>query len=143
MESSATSNLKIRLRLIKENKEAKYHFLISNTDRVSRAGTHQCEILDIYPKNELFIFDMFGGVLGLKHFLVQHDQEITEKILLGIKKMKKKKKRINYKLTLVKINFSIKSYNALINVFHSAIHSSIVKKNKNVTKQNMSRRTRS
>lgn len=40
MESSATSNLKVRLRLIKENKEAKYHFLISNTDRVSTAGTH-------------------------------------------------------------------------------------------------------
>ena len=49
-------------------------------------------------------------MLRLKHFLIQDDQVIIDKILLGIVKNEK----TDYKLTVVKINFSIKNCNTLI-----------------------------
>lgn len=49
-------------------------------------------------------------MLRLKHFLIQDDRVIIDKILLGIVKNEK----TDYKLTVVKINFSIKNCNTLI-----------------------------
>ena len=49
-------------------------------------------------------------MLGLKHSAVQDDQEIVQKMPLGTEKMK----RIENKLTLVKINFFMKNYKALL-----------------------------
>ena len=43
----------------------RYQFLIANTDRSDKSGTHQCSILKILTSNELFLFDLFG-IAGLK-----------------------------------------------------------------------------
>ena len=67
-------------------KEAKYPFIIANTDDSSKGGTHWWSILDIELKNDIFFFDSFG-LDGLKHFIVQDNQKIVEKILFGTEKM--------------------------------------------------------
>ena len=43
----------------------KHPFLISNTDRSDKNGTHCWSIFDIEPKNEFFLFDLLG-IEGLK-----------------------------------------------------------------------------
>ena len=95
--------------LMKEKSNAKYPFLISNTNRAGTTGTHWWGIVDIHPRSELFFHDLFG-IDGLKNFIIQDDQKIAEKILTGIEKTT----RTDNKLTLVKINFSMKNYNALL-----------------------------
>ena len=60
------------------------------------------------PKKEILFFDTFG-IVGLKTFIIQDDQKIIEKILLGIEKMK----RTDNKLTLVKIKFAVENYKKL------------------------------
>lgn len=83
-----------------------YPFLISNTDSFDKVGTHWWGILDIHLKAEIFFFDWFG-LDGLKNFVIQDDQKIVQK--KGIEKMTK----TDNKLTLVKINFSLKAFATL------------------------------
>ena len=64
----------------------KYPFIIANTDDSNKPGTHWWNILDIDPKNDIFFFDSFG-LDELKHFIMQDDRKIVEKILFGIEKM--------------------------------------------------------
>ena len=37
-------------------KKGKYHFIIANTDRSDKSGTHWWSIMDIEPQADLFIF---------------------------------------------------------------------------------------
>ena len=59
-------------------------------------------ILDIEPKNDIFFFHSFG-IDGLKHFIVQDDREVIEKILFGTEKMT----RTDNKITLCNIRFNL------------------------------------
>ena len=58
--------------------------------------------MDIEPKNDLLFYYTFG-VDDLKSFLIQDDQKLIEKILLGTEQLTRRDKRI----TLVNINFSL------------------------------------
>ena len=58
--------------------------------------------MDIEPKTDLLFFDTFG-VDGIKSFIVQDDQKVIEKILLGTEQLT----RTDKKITLVNIKFSL------------------------------------
>ena len=58
--------------------------------------------MDIEPKNDLLFYYTFG-VDDLKSFLIQDDQKLIEKILLGTEQLTRRDKRI----TLVNIKFSL------------------------------------
>ena len=57
-----------------EGKKGKYPFIIANTDKDSERVTHWWSILDIKPRNDIFLFDSFG-LDGLKHFIIQDDKK--------------------------------------------------------------------
>ena len=58
--------------------------------------------MNIEPRNELFFFNSFG-LDSLKHFIIQDDRKIIEKILIGIEQMDK----TDQKITLCKIKFNL------------------------------------
>ena len=58
--------------------------------------------MDIEPKTDLLLFDTFG-VDGLKSFIIQEDQKVTEKMLFITAQLTRKDKKI----TLVNIKFSL------------------------------------
>ena len=89
-------------------KGKKYSFLIANTDRTDKEGTHWWSILDIDGKKDFLLFDPFG-IKGLKSFIVQNDEKSLSKILKGLENLKENKEEVN----LVKINFLINTYNKL------------------------------
>ena len=80
----------------------KYPFIIANTDDSQKAGTHWWSILDIEPKTDIFFLDSYG-LDGLKHFIIQDDKAIIDKILVGIDKMD----RTDNKITLCKVKFDL------------------------------------
>ena len=47
-----------------------FSFLISNTDRLNKMGTHWWSVFDIELKIEFFLFDSFG-IEGLIIFIIQ------------------------------------------------------------------------
>ena len=51
-------------------KSKKYHFLIANTDRSDKKGTHWRSILDIDGK-KIFWFLILFGIKGLKKFIIR------------------------------------------------------------------------
>ena len=51
-------------------KGKKYQFLIANTDRSDKQGTHWSNILDIDGKTDFLLFDSFG-IKGLKILLLK------------------------------------------------------------------------
>ena len=59
----------------------KYPFVIANTDADNKPDVHRWSILDIESRNYVFFLDSFG-IEGLKHFIIQDNKEILEKILL-------------------------------------------------------------
>ena len=65
-------------------KGKKYPFLIANTDRSDKPGTHWWSILDIDSKKYFLLLDFFG-VLGLRIFIVQDYEKIAKKVLKRIK----------------------------------------------------------
>ena len=81
-----------------EDKKGKYPFIIANTNKDNKRGIHWWSILDIEPRNDIFFFDSFG-LDGLKHFIIQDDKKIIDKILIGIEQMN----RTDQKITLCKI----------------------------------------
>ena len=83
-------------------KKGKYPFIIPNTDGSSKGGTHWWSILDIEPKTDFFFFDSFG-LDGLRHFIIQEDKNVIEKILFGTEQMT----RTDNKITLVIIKLNI------------------------------------
>ena len=68
-----------------EDATGKYPFINANTDAADKAGEHWWSILDIEPWTGIFFFDSYG-IEGLKHFIIQYDRAIVDKILIGIKK---------------------------------------------------------
>ena len=58
--------------------------------------------MDIEPKTDIFFFDLYG-LDGLKHFIIQDDKAIIDKVLVGIDKMD----RTDKKITLCKVKFSL------------------------------------
>ena len=80
----------------------KYSFLIANTDNSEKPGDYWWSILGIDQKTDIFFFDSFG-LDGLKHFIVQDNKHIVEKILLGVEKMT----RTDNKITLCKVRFNL------------------------------------
>ena len=80
----------------------KFPFIIANTDASDKPGVHWWSILDIEPKTDIFSFDTFG-LDGLKHYIIQDDKPIVEKILLDIEQMD----RSDNKITLCKIKFNL------------------------------------
>ena len=80
----------------------KYPFIIANTDASDKPGVHWWSILDIEPRNNIFWFDSFG-VDGLKHFIIQDDKPIVDKILRGVEQMN----RSDQKIALCKIKFNL------------------------------------
>ena len=82
--------------------KGKYSFIIAITDDSNKQGTHWRSILDVEPKNDIFFFDSFG-LDGLKHFIMQDDRKIVEKILFGTEKMT----RADNKITLCKVRFNL------------------------------------
>ena len=83
------------------NNSGKYPFIIANTDDSEKEGTDWWSILDIEAKTGIFFFDSYG-LDGLKHFIIQDNKKIIDKILIGIGKMDKTDKKI----TLCKRKFS-------------------------------------
>ena len=61
-----------------------------NTDRSDKKGTHWWSFLNLHPRKEIFLFDSFGFE-GFKEFIINNDRKALNKILFGIKKLKKKK----------------------------------------------------
>ena len=86
----------------------KFPFIVSNTDRSDKGGTHWWSILNISPKSELLLFDSFG-ISGMKHFIVSDDKKIVGKVLQNLVLADQK----DSKLTLVKLEFSMNSYQNL------------------------------
>ena len=80
----------------------KFPFIIANTDASDKPGVHWWSMLDIEPRTDIFFFDSYG-LQGLKHFIIQDDKPIVDKILIGIVKMD----RTDNKLTLCKIKFNL------------------------------------
>ena len=61
-------------------------------------------MMDIKPQTDLFFFDSFGAD-GLKSFIIQDDQKVTEKIPLGTEQLT----RTDNKITLVNIKCYLNS----------------------------------
>ena len=67
----------------------RYPFIMMNTDRSNKNGTHWWSFLDLHERKEIFLFDSFGFE-GFKEFIIDNDRNILNKILFGIEKLKKK-----------------------------------------------------
>ena len=89
-------------------KGKKYPFLIVNTDRSDKQGTHWWSILDIDGKKDFLLFNSFR-IKGLKNFMVKDDEKIVAKVLKGVENLKEDKTQIN----LVNVNFVKNSYSKL------------------------------
>ena len=91
--------------IIKDRSKVKYPFIIMNTDRSDRAGTHWWSFLDLHPKKEIFLFDSFGFE-GLKKFIIDNDKKLLNKVLFNLNNFKKSDRKI----TLISLKFSMREY---------------------------------
>ena len=91
-------------------KKGKYPFVIANADSGEKHGTHWWSILNIELKTDIFFFDSFG-LDGLKHFVIQDDRKVIEKVLFGAEKMTRSDK----KTTLCNICFNLNACKNLSN----------------------------
>ena len=67
-------------------KGRQYHFLIANTDRSDKGGTHWWSIFDINPVSDFILTGTFGNE-RLRKFIIQDDKKIVEKVIKGTEKM--------------------------------------------------------
>lgn len=81
---------------------AEYTFIIMNTDRADKKGTHWWSFLDLHPKKEIFLFDSFE-ISEFKEFIVQDNKKILNKILFS------------NKVTLITLKLSIHKYGKMKN----------------------------
>ena len=91
--------------IIKDRSKVRYPFIIMNTDRSDRAGTHWWSFLDLHPKKEIFLFDSFGFE-GFKKFIIDNDKRVLNKVLFGLNKFGK----TDRKITLISVKFSMSEY---------------------------------
>ena len=68
-------------------KSTQYLFIIMNTDRSDKKGTHWWSFLELHPKKEIFLLDSFG-FNGLKEFLMI--EKLLIKFSTELKNLKKK-----------------------------------------------------
>ena len=68
--------------------KSNYSFIIMNTDRSDKEGTHWWSFLDLHTKKKIFS-DNFGFE-GFKEFILDNDKNILNKILYGVEKFDKK-----------------------------------------------------
>ena len=94
---------------------AEYTFMIMNTDRADKKGTHWWSFLDLHPKKEIFLFDSFE-YSGFKEYIMQDNKITLNKILFS-----NKVTLINLKLSIHKYG-KMKNFNMLsptiINILH-------------------------
>ena len=57
--------------MVKKNK-TRYPFMIMNTDRSGKEGTHWWCFLEIASKDKISLFDSYGFI-GLKEFIIDND----------------------------------------------------------------------
>ena len=79
--------------LVKE-KHAPYPFMIMNTDRAGKEGTHWWTFLEISSKEQIFLFDSYGFI-GLKEFIIDNDRKLIDRFFYGLEKINKNDKKIN------------------------------------------------
>ena len=91
--------------IIKDRSNVKYPFIIMNTDRSDRAGTHWWSFLDLHEKKEIFLFDSFGFE-GFKKFIINNDRKLLNKVLFNLDKFQKS----DLKITLIPLKFSMQKY---------------------------------
>lgn len=70
-----------------------YLFVIMNTDRSDKKGTHYWSFLDLYPKKEISFFDSFG-LEGFKEFIVNDDKRTINNIFYDFRKFNVPDKKI-------------------------------------------------
>ena len=91
--------------IIKNKPKVKYPFIIMNTDRSDRSGTHWWSFLDLHKKKDIFLFDSFGFE-GLKKFIIDNDKKLLNKVLFNLNKFGKN----DHKITLISLTFSMRGY---------------------------------
>ena len=92
--------------IIKDKPKVKYPFIIMNTNRSDRTGTHWWSFLDLHQKKkEIFLFYSFGFE-GLKKFIIDNDRKILNKLLFILDKFQKNDRKI----TLISTKFSMLQY---------------------------------
>ena len=91
--------------IIKDKSKVKYPFIIVNTDRSDRAGTHWWSFLNLHQKKEIFLFDSFGFE-GFKKFIIDNDKKILNKVLFNLENFQKNDRKI----TLISTKFSMREY---------------------------------
>ena len=79
-----------------------------NNSRKNHPGVHWWSILNINPKNELFLFDS-EGFEGFKVFILSDNKNIIGKVLYYVKQYGEKDKKVS----VVTIEFSIPNYQSL------------------------------
>ena len=99
-------------------KEAKYPFMVANTDPTRKAGIHWWSFLDTDEKDTLFLFDSFGSY-GLLHSIVNNDLDVFKRVIpRQIKQIFKK----DNKITLLKRSFKHNNYEKLNKLAPAARH---------------------
>ena len=91
--------------IVKSKSKVKYPFIIMNTDRSDRDGTHWWSFLDLHQKKDIFLFDSFGFT-GLKKFIIDNDRKVINKVLYNLNKFGKSDRKI----TLISLTFSMQEY---------------------------------
>ena len=95
----------LRFADIVKEKKALYPFMIMNTDRAGKKGTHWWSFIEISSKEQIFLFDSFGFV-GLKEFIIDNDRETIDKFFYRLEKINKNDKKIN----LTYVQFDLTEY---------------------------------
>ena len=91
-------------KIIKQ-RNAKYLFVIFNTDKENKPDVHWWSFMDIHPKNKLFLFDSFG-LEGFRLSIVNNDQQIINQLFYNFNKCQSK---TNQKLQLCIMKFCVES----------------------------------
>ena len=66
-------------KLVKNN-NVQYPFMVMNTDRDNKNGTHWWSLLELYTHRNTFLFDRFGFT-GFKEFIIDNDHNIINKLV--------------------------------------------------------------
>ena len=61
-----------------------YPFIIMNTDRSHKNGTHWWSFLNLHKRKEIFLFHSFGFE-GFKELIIDNDRNILKKFYLELK----------------------------------------------------------
>ena len=86
----------VNFRNLVKQKHPPYPFMIMNTGRAGKQGTHWWSFLEISSKEQIFLFDSYDFV-GLKEFVIDNDRKLIDKFFHGLNKMNKKDSVINLK----------------------------------------------